>query len=369
MLAFPGGAILPLVSRTLIRTVLPGRTSAVRALTLAAVFALVLCAGVPAARAAGTVSTVSPRPLGMGGAFTAIEDEIAGVTWNPAGLLPPECREGNNFRIHVNILGAAVIAQEIGLLTGVETEPYASLPGLEKLGIAIGSLIKSATYRRGGLSVGFVLLEERLGAEQLSGSSGLADAGNLLDAYYSSVAAAFRLDPRVSLGLTVTVFAGWDEAGNREYGLGRTYGATLKPNDRLTASFTFYDCDNEFADYRIDVEGLAPRTVNGGIVFQATDALRLSFDLRDLAEEHAVTALEPHAGAEWTVWRQLSLRLGAYREGSSDSDVLTMGLGAIPMAGCWEAGGAPSDALVLNYAVLLTNGEGPRHLLSALLHF
>ncbi len=369
MLAFPGGAILPIVPTTLIRTVLPGRTSVVRALTLAAVFALATGGGPPVARAAGTVSTVSPRPLGMGGAFTAVEDEIAAVTWNPADLLPPECRQGNNFRIHLNILGAPVIAREIGLLTGVETEPYGSLPGLEKLGIALGSLVKSASYRRGGLSVGFVLLEERLGAEELAESSGLADAGGLLDGYYSSLAAAFRLDPRVSIGLTVTVFAGWDEAGNRDYGLGRTYGATLKPNDRLTASFTFYDCDGEFADYRTDVEGFAPRTMNGGIAFRPTDTLLLSFDLRDLAETHAATALEPHAGMEWTVWQRMSLRLGAYREGSSDSDVLTVGLGAIPMVGCWEPGATPADALVLNYAVLLTHGEGPRHLLSALLHF
>ncbi len=305
----------------------------------------------------------------MGGAFTAVEDEISAVTWNPGGLLPPECRRGNNFRIHLNILGAPVIAREIGLLSGEEAEPYASLPDLEKIGIAVGSLVKSASYRRGGLSVGLVLLEERLGAEELAESSGLADASSLLDAYYSSLAVAFRLDPRVSLGLTVTVFAGWDEEGERQYGLGRTYGATLKPNARVTASFTYYDCEDEFADYRLDVEGFAPRTMNGGIAFRPNDALLLSFDLRDLAEEHATTALEPHAGVEWTVWQRVALRLGAYREGSSDSDVLTVGLGAIPMPGCWKAGAAPSDALVLNYAVLLTDGVGPRHLLSALLHF
>ena len=44
--------------------------------------------------------------------------------------------------------------------------------------------------------------------------------------------------------------------------------------------------------------------------------------------------------------------------------------GAIPMNGCFHRDEAlPSDGFVLNYAVLLSEDSGPRHLISALLHF
>ena len=40
------------------------------------------------------------------------------------------------------------------------------------------------------------------------------------------------------------------------------------------------------------------------------------------------------------------------------------------MTACWGGGAsAPTDAFVLNYAALLSDREGPRHLLSAVLHF
>ena len=318
----------------------------------------------------GSVSTVAPRALAMGGAFMAVDDEQSAVAWNPAGFVPPRCRRGGNLRVHLNVLGAPAIARETGLLTGVRSEEFDRLGGLEQTAIALGSLVKGASFRRGGLAIGVLLLEERLDPDALAESKGLADASDLLSGYYSSVGVVFRLDPRVSIGMAETVFAGLDEAGERRFGAGRAYGAILRPNDEVSVGFTYFSVPADFARYRLGVEGLAGQTMNAGLAYRPSSSLLLTFDLRDLAEKHAETGLSPHAGFEWDLWGRAAVRGGAFLEDGGDSRVLTVGLGAIPMAACWSgAASAPSDAFVLNYAALLTDGEGPRHLLSAILHF
>jgi hypothetical protein len=306
----------------------------------------------------------------MGGAFIAVNDEQSGVAWNPAGSAPPRCRRGGNLRVHLNLLGAPAIARETGLLTGVPSEEFDRLPALEKVTVAVGSLIKGASYRRGGLAVGVLLLEERLDPDALAESKGLADATDLLSGYYSSVGVVFRLAPTVSIGAAETLFAGLDGAGERTYGAGRAYGVILRPNDAVSVGFVYFNVSEEFAGYRLGIEGLAAQTMNAGLAYRPGESVLLTFDLRDLAEKHEATALSPHAGVEWDLWGRAALRAGAYVEDGGASRVLTVGLGAIPMAACWTGGtSAPSDAFVLNYAALLTEGEGPRHLLSAILHF
>lgn len=330
---------------------------------------LSLAAASPAG-AAGSVSTVAPRPLAMGGAFLAVEDEIAALAWNPAALRTPLCSRSGTFRFHANILGGPAVARETGLLKGVETRPFADLPGHEKLLVAAGSVLKSVTFGRGGFSAGVLLLEEQLDPSRLARSRGLADAEDLLDAYYVNVAFAFVFDPRVSIGASGTVFYGWDEAGERLTGAGRSYGALLKPNDSVRVGLTYFDCASGFAHYRRAIEGLGPRTVNAGLSYRPHESLLLAFDLRDLAEKHEDTGLEPRVGVEWDPWGRFALRGGAYREDGGDSHVVTVGLGVIPMVGCWEGGDrSRSDAFVLNYAALLRSDSGPRHLLSAILHF
>ncbi len=324
----------------------------------------------PRAEAVGSVSTVAPRPLGMGGAFMAVEDEVAGLSWNPAGLAPPVCRRGSNVRLHLNVLGAPAIARETGLLTGVDSDEFRRLCGLERLAVAVGCLFKSITLARPGFACGILFLEERLSGEGLDQAKGLADASDLLDAYYTSAAVAFRLDPRVSIGASQTVFAGFDASGERCFAMGRSYGAVLHPNSRVAVGLVYFDAPPGVADYRRELEGLAPRTMNAGIAVRATQSLLVTFDLRDLAEKHADTALSPRMGFEWDLWGRGAVRGGAYREDSAGEYVLTLGVGAIPMVGCWSADGrGRGGAFVLNYAAMLSEGSGPRHLLSANLHF
>jgi hypothetical protein len=306
----------------------------------------------------------------MGGAFMAVDDEQSAVAWNPAGFIPQSCGRGGNLRIHLNVLGAPAIVRETGLLTGIQSEEFDRLGGLEKVTIAVGSLVKGVSFRRGGLAVGVLLLEEHLDPDALAESKGLADASDLLSGYYSSVGVVFRLDPRVSIGAAETLFAGLDEAGERRFGAGRAYGAILRPNDAVSVGFTYFSVPSEFSEYRLGVEGLAGQTMNAGLAYRPSQSVLLTFDLRDLAEKHTSTALSPRAGFEWDLWGRAAVRGGAYLEDGGDSRVLTAGVGAIPMAACWGgAASAPCDAFVLNYAALLTEGEGPRHLLSAILHF
>jgi len=308
--------------------------------------------------------------MAMGGAFVAVEDGVASMSWNPAGLRVPLCGAGARVRVHVNALGSASVARETGLLTGVETDPYASLGGAERFFIALGSVAKAVTWRRGSLCVGALLLEEELDPAALAGSRGLADAGDLLAGYFNSFAVSFSLAPTVSIGASHTVYARLDAAGERVFGTGRAYGALLRPNDRISVGLTYFDASPDFERFRQDLEGFGPRTMNAGVACRPVPSLLATFDLRDLSEKWQDTALEPHVGLEWDVAGQASVRAGAFREQGDGRGVLTLGVGAIPMAGCRGAEPPLSgDAHVLEYAILLSSGDAPKHLLSALLRF
>jgi hypothetical protein len=339
-----------------------------RALTLGLTCVLALAAASDV-RAVGSVSTVSPRPLGMGGAFLAVEDEVSAAAWNPAALLPRRCSRGGGFRVHLNVLGAPAIVRETGILTGVESELFGSLPEAERLAVALGSVFKSVSFSRGGFACGALLLEERLDPQGLRESKGLADAGDLLNGYYSSLCVAIHLGDKVSIGAAETVFAGLD-GGERRFGAGRSYGALLRPNRQVTVGLVYFDAPPGFGDYRREIEGLASRTMNAGLAYRPHESLVLTLDLRDLAEKHRGTALAARAGVEWNLWGQGALRAGYFREESTDADVLSVGVGAIAMPGCREAwDDGRGDGFVLNYASLISSADGPRHLLSAVLHF
>jgi hypothetical protein len=300
----------------------------------------------------------------------AVEDQLASAMWNPAAFSPPECITAGGFRVHVNILGGPAIIRETGLLTGVESEEFSRLDGAEKAVVAVGALAKSVSFRRGGFSAGVVLLEEHLDPEALVEEQGLADAGGLLAAYYSTAAVSFRLDPRVSIGMSLTLFAGEDGSGDRRFAAGRAYGALLRPNSQVTVGLAYFDVPTEFGHYRRTIEGIGPRTMNAGVAWRPRPELALTFDLRDMAEKDNATSLEPRVGLEWNLWDRAAVRAGGYREDRGGTDVFTLGAGVIPMRPCWRAPGAPpGDEYVLNYAVLLSEAGQPRHLLSALLHF
>jgi len=307
--------------------------------------------------------------MAMGGAFLAVLDETASMAWNPAGFTVPLCRRGSRARVHANALGAAAILQETGILTGVETDEFERLPGLEKISIALGSVCKAVTFRTGSLCAGALLLEEGLDPSVLAESQGLADAGDLLDSYYTTFALSFNLAPTVSVGAAHTVFAGLDASGDRVYGGARAYGALLRPSEHLAVGLTYFDVAPGFEDVRRDLEGFSPRTMNAGVAYVPFPSLLLTFDLRDLSERWDSTALEPHGGLEWWAGRHVALRAGAYAEEDGGDGVLTLGAGVISMERCRGAGAEHGDACVVNYATLLSTGEAPKHLLSALLHF
>jgi hypothetical protein len=138
----------------------------------------------------------------------------------------------------------------------------------------------------------------------------------------------------------------------------------------VTVGLTYVDMSHDFAHYRLAVEGLGARTMNAGLAYRPSDDLLLTFDLRDMSEKHAETSLEPRLGVEWNLWGRGALRAGAYREDAGETNVLTLGMGSIPVSPCPRSARTPGgDAYVLNYAVLLKEGGSPRHLLSVLMHF
>lgn len=225
---------------------------------------------------------VGSRPVGMGGAFTAVADDANALFYNPAGL--QFLRQHQATFMNANLFG-----------TGIRTA-YAcyALPisarqamGLDWQHIGFGDgelgynrdLIKFAFSRRWhprlstGVSVKYLLTNMSLDSKSVGKASGLGfDLGFL-----------FTPIPRLRLGVNL-----YDLTGTRVRYDGRTS------------------------------ETILPRTIRPGVAYEARKNLLLALDVdRKL-----------HLGGEYLLKNLLALRLGSQKDlKTSDPLELTFGLG------------------------------------------
>ena len=179
---------------------------------LAMLCAATLAASAPVAaqeeRAIDHFAGVGTRAMGMGGAFVGVADDFTAVFWNPAGLAQMARRE-----VHVAFLrNAATNDAHLGdtpATAELSNTRFGSLGLVYPYPVQRGSFVLAAGFNR-VKDFDWVLAAHGQ-ADSLWAEDYFIHEGELS---ITSVAAAIDVSPSVSLGLTLSLTSGGDEATN-----------------------------------------------------------------------------------------------------------------------------------------------------------
>ena len=241
------------------------------------------------------------RPVGMGGAFTALAEGAQALWWNPAGIVHSQTRDAT--------LSHTQFIEDISSQFGSFVHPLPS---------KLGSAGYSFTYFQISGLEGFDASKNRTGSLKAN-------------AYAGSVAYGILLSSQTSFGVNVK-YLGQTLADQSGYGLAVDLGLQY----RLRGMGLGFAVQNLGPDFSIgSVSSPLPRIIRGGVFYRLLPDLVLAVD----GESPTDGDSSFHVGGEWRMSGMLALR-GGYRglKGLGSSAGMTAGISFTKMIG-WTAGG------------------------------
>ena len=256
-----------------------------------------------------TVNTINARPLALGGAFQAVEDDWASIHWNPASFTIPVQDGNKRFAVRLNPIGPVLLI----------SDPRSVDHGFTPVSLCISGI--RFQFRQFGIGL-------LTGEESLSNVSRLERATVISGKGYEwarSVDLAFHINfsPKVRLGAAVQSLIRQTH-GNK---WGYRYGLLMQPKPYLQVGLCYYDMSDQYPDERLNLERIADETLNIGIVLKPFTSLLMTADIRNVSDEDAPTTREPHIGMEFSPLQQIALRAGYAYQIENDIPVYSCGLG------------------------------------------
>ena len=314
------------------------------------------------------VSTLMARPLGMGGAFTAVDDDLAALLYNPASFSLYKDHRANVGRVtlFLNPIAPVVALQDPAALFG---RNYFTA---EEVAAIVGMLIKGMTLSLGHFEVGALLGEQSPQPERFS-TLQVFDAHEYLDNQYNVLAARMRVAERVSLGGSIGLYYSGVEPRGRKWGVGTSYGVLVRPGREVSVGVSYITLPQMQRDYREDLERIVSGALNFGMSVRFKFGATVAADIRNLGEEKGTTGelvREAHLGLEQILLTQVALRAGLFRkrqEAVDDRYALSAGVGLINGNGFWSSRRRFSHGnWIINYGVVTETLRGQRRFYHAL---
>ncbi len=304
-----------------------------------------------------TISTTSPRPLAMGGAFISVRDDLSALSWNPAAFIISDKELTHQFRITFNPIIATALL-------------YDDHRDVGDIIAALGAAIKAITYSHRWAEVGLLLWEEPLFDPRSSPNGRFLQSKRILEHNRHSLGLRIRLAPTVSLGCTANLYKIQDREGHSTLAGGGNYGVLLRPARHLEVGLAYFDFPSGLEDLRLDFEGLQDESVNAGVSLHPDDHTIVAVGLRDAAEGDKIGWDKFRFGVERTFMNLAALRFGYFQSRRGQNDVYSFGL-ALKHRGKRAASFPPLGfkAIEAQYALLLEEGQEGKsrwHLLSLL---
>ena len=299
-----------------------------------------------------TLGNSRSRALAMGGAFTAVEDDNAAISFNPAAFNVRRDNPGTRLSVDFN----PVLA-----LASIDQSDNFSLTENKGVGKALGSLlyfVRSISLSTSVFNFGLHFNEEKAITTQ---SDKFFDSRHFEDNVFHTAVANIRLSSSVTLGISGRLIRSMENGENKKGG-SINYGILLKPNDRYQVGIMFYILSTDVRNSRKKFDRIVNESVNVGLTFFPWSNMTVSIDVRNVTEgskSDGFALQEFHFGFENTQIKHVSLRGGFYREKNgfgTDSDIFSAGIGLLDLNRFKGIGNRFSHPTpLLSYAIIFEN--------------
>ncbi|MFZ5518304.1 MAG: hypothetical protein ACOY90_16840 [Candidatus Zhuqueibacterota bacterium] len=272
-----------------------------------------------------TFSTTKARPLAMGSAYTAVEDDIFSASYNPATLSFYRYEKEHRLTLYVNPMApAAALQRDYRIWQGDGTARVSAFDMLKSMVLLVKSIAFTGKY----LDLALVFHEQILDEQALALQKKMFEDCDIWKNSYHSFLTRIKLAERVSLGFSGSLYV--NEIDNHaQQGMGFSYGILLKPSTRMNVGLAYVDFPKNAPDIRMPLERLSDETMNIGVTYRPTSSTLLAFDFRNLTEDSRKTVREAHFGFEQNIFSIIALRGGYYKERFSNNHVFSGGVGIV----------------------------------------
>lgn len=268
-----------------------------------------------------TLSTTKVRALAMGAAFTAMQDDLGALGWNPAGYDLYREKQGKRLTLFVNPVSPLLAIQKTDQLYTEDSSKG------EDILLSLGLLLKSLSLSLRSLDLGVVLAEEHIGMRPGLNRDRVFDFSEIGQNYSHSLIGCLKLADQVSLGANASLISrsGAAPQDDRLRKVAVSYGILLKPEKGLRVGVSLVNLPDTLRSDRIGLERIVDEAVNIGLSYEISGS-RLSLDLKNLGEEGQEAVREFHVGFEQEILGHVALRGGWFQK-SGGGNVFSAGLG------------------------------------------
>ncbi len=267
------------------------------------------------------LSSTKARPLAMGGAFTAVVDDISAIDFNPASFSLYKRTDRRRLTFFINPVSPVfALKKNRALFTGKGSKVDDAL-------LAAGLFLKSVSVSFNTLELGLLFGEERIGLPAGFGEREKFDVSGFRQNHSHSFVGRLRLAEQVSIGAVVSYLAEStreDLLASRT-GIGLGYGILLQPEKGLRIGVSFVNLPDSLASNRFFLERIVDESVNVGISYEIAGT-KLSLDVRNLGEEQQRAVREFHLGFEQILFTHFALRAGWFKR-KEGNHVYSCGIG------------------------------------------
>jgi hypothetical protein len=313
-----------------------------------------------------TVNTLTARPIGMGGAFTAIDDDLAALLYNPANFSLYQDQRTKRLTLFFNPIAPIVALHAPEELFGRSRITW------EEALAAVGLFIKGMTLSLAPFEFGALFGEQAPDTEMLP-QHRVFDAQEYIDNQYNIFGVRMHIAERVSLGGSIGLYYSRQKQQGREWGIGASYGVQVRPARQVLVGVSYINVPDKLPKYREEIERIVDGGVNLGISFHSKFGTTISADIRNLGEEKASSGeliREAHIGLEQILFSHFALRTGVFRkrhERSEDRYAVSAGLGLADVNGLWSTRRHFTHPnWMINYGVVMDTMVGSRRFFHAL---
>jgi len=309
------------------------------------------------------VSSHAARVMGMGGCFAASSDWVAAACYNPAAGYPTTGANAPPFTVMLNPVPLMVTVHDT--ISATRDSWHHPFPWT--------LFVSSLHYRFNQLALTLIPAEELSGRPDVQRNDPWHTVFGSQETV-SYLAASFRMDDKVSLGISLPVV--WNpESGVRDTGL--IYGIILRPAWRMQVGLTAIDLPGGNSDIRLAGDRLPDNSLSAGVQYQwklpfpGFHRLRMAMDFRNVTNEDLdEVSQEMHLGWELNTMHHLQLRWGIYwlesiLQGDPGPAEYTLGFGLLDMQALrWYGRFLPHSTTVLDYAAVIHHDRSHTHYLT-----